>query len=169
MDHKLIISQLGKNAATFNSLFNGIDRSRYLWKPAPEKWCLLEVVCHLVDEEREDFRARVKQVLERPSEPMPSIDPVGWVTTRKYMDRDYEKSISDFLEERRSSVTWLRSLSSPPWHHVHEHPKLGSMSAERLLANWLAHDYLHFRQIASLHYGYLEATSGQDLSYAGNW
>lgn len=27
--------------------------------PAPEKWCLLEIVFHLYDEEREEFRARV--------------------------------------------------------------------------------------------------------------
>jgi hypothetical protein len=38
-----------------------------------------------------------------------------------------------------------------------------------IFANWLAHDYLHIRQILRLKYEYLKSISEEDLSYAGEW
>lgn len=139
------------------------------WKPAPDKWCLLEVVCHLADEEREDFRARVRHVLTTPGEALPPIDPQGWVQERKYISRAYNDMVEIFLEERKASVAWLQSLNQPNWANAYQHPKFGPLTAELFLANWLAHDYLHIRQILGLKHGLLRLRSTQDLSYAGEW
>ncbi|MCB9285576.1 MAG: DinB family protein [Lewinellaceae bacterium] len=169
MDHTSIINNLSENLSIFKNLLTGIPEEDVRWKPAPDKWCLLEVLCHLVDEEREDFRARVRHVLLKPTEPMPPIDPQGWVNERKYISRDYSDMLDIFLEERRSSVAWLHSLVSPPWQNTYQHPKLGPLSAELFLANWLAHDYLHIRQVLGLKFALLGMRSGQDLSYSGAW
>jgi len=74
----------------------GLTKEMYLWKPAPEKWCLLEIVCHLYDEEREDFRARTRHVLETPTDTLPPIDPQGWVGSRKYIHQDYPEVLNKF-------------------------------------------------------------------------
>lgn len=169
MDQQQIIHQLAANAAVFRSLLEGVSEAQYRWKPAPEKWCLLEVICHLCDEEREDFRARVGHVLEHPDAPMPPIDPVGWVQQRAYREQDYEQKLREFLAERRASVQWLQQLEVPAWDNVYQHPRFGAMSAFFFLRNWLAHDYLHFRQITRLKYQYLEAHSDDPLDYAGGW
>lgn len=99
MDHTFIIDKLESNAATFKSLLAGLNREEYTWKEKAEKWRLLEVVCHLYDEEREDFRARVKHTLETPDQPMPSINPPDWVTSRNYMQQDFEAKLHAFLQE----------------------------------------------------------------------
>lgn len=165
-----IIRQLERNTATFRTLLEGLPEEEYRWHPAPDKWNLLEIVCHLYDEEREDFRARVRHVLETPDRPMPSINPVGWVTQRRYPEQDYAEMVDKFLSERSASVSWLRSLKSPKWENVYHHPKLGVMSANLFLSNWLAHDYMHFRQINRLRYAYLrEELTAEPLDYAGNW
>lgn len=169
MDHTSIIHQLSENLTFFRNMLTGISDEDVRWKPAPDKWCLLEVLCHLVDEEREDFRARVRHALLKPDEALPPIDPQGWVQERKYISRDYTDTLNIFLEERRSSVAWLQSLVSPSWENAYQHPKLGPLSAELFLANWLAHDYLHIRQILGLKFGLLGLRSGQDLSYSGGW
>jgi len=164
-----IIEALEQNAAVFKELLSGLSKDAYLWKPAPEKWCLLEVICHLYDEEREDFKSRLRHVLDNNAEPLPSIDPQGWVKSRKYMERDFEQMIAEFLKERNKSIHWLRSLSNPQWDNAYQHPKFGPMSGKLFLSNWLAHDYLHFRQITGLKHGYLKMQSGEDLQYAGIW
>ncbi|MBK7410384.1 MAG: DinB family protein [Saprospirales bacterium] len=169
MDHASIIHNLSDNLAFFSQLLTGTSEEEVRWKPAPDKWCLLEVLCHLVDEEREDFRARVRHVLLKPEEVMPPIDPQSWVHERKYISRDYSDMLDIFLEERKSSVAWLQSLVSPPWTNTYQHPTLGPLSAELFLANWLAHDYLHIRQILGLKYALLGIQSKQDLRYAGGW
>jgi len=169
MNIKKITNELKRNKNVFKELLDELPEEQYLWKQNPEKWCLLEIVCHLFDEEREDFRTRTKHVLETPELPLPKIDPVGWVKERKYLEQDYSKRLSEFLFQREQSVKWLQSLNHTNWDNAFDHPKFGKMTAKMFLSNWLAHDYLHFRQITKLKFDYLKYLSGEDLTYAGNW
>ena len=165
-----IIHQLEANGKTFEGLLPGASMNEWVWRPAEKKWCLLEIACHLYDEEREDFRARLKHALENPEAPLPPIDPTGWIDSRKYMEKNYAEVVSAFLQERKQSVHWLLALQAPDWKSAHKHPKFGPMSAEMFLANWLAHDYLHIRQILRLKYQYLKQAAAEvSLTYAGDW
>ncbi|HMQ49406.1 MAG TPA: DinB family protein [Saprospiraceae bacterium] len=169
LSHFQIADQLQRNALVFQNLLSGHDDSAYLWKPAPEKWSLLEIIGHLCDEEVEDFRARVQHVLEQPNQPMPPINPTGWVEERHYAQQDVHLQLNRFLLERKKSVDWLNSLDKPKWENTYEHAQLGAISARRFLHNWLAHDYLHIRQINRYLYTYFYTLSGEDWSYAGDW
>jgi len=169
MDHKLIIEGLERNQKVFEQLFQGISREEYIWKDKSDRWCLLEIICHLYDEEREDFRKRTTHVLNTPDQQFEPIDPEGWVLKRAYMNQEYDTTLNNFLEERKVSIRWLRSLVNPQWNNISIHPEAGEMTAQQFIANWLAHDYLHFRQITMLKLDYLEYTSKEDFSYAGGW
>lgn len=164
-----IIQRLEDNAAVFKALLEPVPETQYRWKPTPEKWSLLEIICHLYDEEREDFRTRVRYVLETPELSLPPIDPVGWVSHRAYIQQDFSEKLQAFLAERKQSVQWLRSLQNPAWENINVHPQAGERSAYFFLCNWLAHDYLHVRQINRLKYEYFAAHGDTSLAYAGNW
>lgn len=157
------------NKEVFGKLLTGIDKEFYLWKPQPEKWCLLEITCHLYDEECRDFRARIRHVIQAPETPFDPIDPVGWVQAHDYLGQEYGQMVNKFLHERSQSLNWLDSLVKPQWDNECRHPQLGPMSAHRLMCNWLAHDYLHIRQINALKYLHLNSECAEDLSYAGKW
>lgn len=165
----LIITELERNKDVFRHLFQGLTKAWYTYEITPGKWNLLQILCHLHDEEKEDFRTRVNCVLHQPERPLTPIDPIEWVSSRDYAGQDYEKMLKLFLEERQSSVDWLKNLKSPKWENVHLHPKFGSMRADFFLANWLEHDYLHIRQILNVKHHYLKQISGQELNYAGEW
>ncbi|QQR86802.1 MAG: DinB family protein [Flavobacteriales bacterium] len=169
MEHSHLIDQLAGHAPLFARLFGCTHRTEHLHRAAPDKWCLLEAACHLRDEEKEDFRARVKHVLETPDQPMPKIDPQAWITERKYLEQDYTAVLNDFLAERGKSVAWLRGLHEPAWKNFYLHPKVGPITAEFLLANWVAHDLHHIRQVNAMRYAYLKASCGVGLDYAGQW
>jgi len=164
-----IIQSLERNKKVFKELLNEVPSEEYLWRQSTDKWALLEIVCHIRDEEVEDFRTRVKYVLEDPELTLPSIDPVGWVLDRKYIEQDYNTVLNSFIDERERSINWLKSLQDPKWDNSYLHPKLGPMSAKLFLSNWLAHDLLHIRQIMKLRFDYLKHISSEDLSYAGTW
>ena len=164
-----IIQRLESNHNVFQSLLNGKEPDEYQFKPDEKSWSLLEIVCHLYDEEREDFRTRVKNTLVSPHLAHPSIDPPGWVIERKYAEQNYEEKVKYFLQERKESIQWLKSLEGAPWGNIYEHPLAGKISAYDFLVNWLAHDYHHFRQINRRMYEYLKVMSGVSLAYAGDW
>lgn len=164
-----VVEQLQKNKLIFKNLFKGEDEDLFLWKQTPEKWCLLEIICHLYDEEREDFRYRTKWVIERPNEIPPPFNPIDWVTEHNYIQQDYSDMIEKFMHEREQSVEWLKSLNNVNWNNFFEHPKLEKMSAKYFLNNWLAHDYLHIRQIIKLKFDFFNKKIEGDLNYAGIW
>lgn len=167
--HTYIIKELDVNRKVFENLLELVPEEMILWKGKSNRWSLLEIVCHLHDEEKEDFGARIRSVLKNPEKEIPSINPEGWVHERNYKDQDYDEMLFKFLKQRKVSVEYLRSLKNPPWKNTYKHQSLGDLSAELFLANWLAHDHLHIRQIIKLKYDFLKEVSGQDLSYAGNW
>ncbi len=169
MDIRYLIQELSRNQQIFKELLNGATAEVYTWKPKPEKWCMLEIICHLLDEEREDFRARTQHVLEHPVAPFIPINPTGWVQERDYMRQDFEKMLKKFLQERDQSISWLHSLKNPKWDNAHMHSKFGPMTAAMFANNWVVHDYLHIRQILNLKFGYLQQATNEPLSYAGNW
>ena len=164
-----IIDELERNKLLFNNLLTEIPSEEYLWKTNTKKWCILEIICHLLDEEREDFRKRTKHILENKNEEFDPIDPVGWVQKRNYLAKDYDAVLQEFLVERNESIKWLNSLENPKWKNEHHHPTIGSMSGKLIMANWLAHDYLHLRQIIRVKFDYLKQHTKESLSYAGEW
>jgi len=167
VDHKNIITKLEKNSLIFQALLQDVPRDEYLWRYDEAKWCLLEIICHLYDEEREDFRTRLRYAIESASQQPPKIDPVRWVSERNYIKQDYDTMLNKFVEERGKSIDWLSSIPPVQWNNSFTHPSLGEVTAQFFLANWLAHDYLHIRQILRVKYRHLAVSSDEDLSYAG--
>lgn len=140
------------------------------WKPAPEHWSVLEIVCHLLDEEREDFRVRLRSTLEDPSRAWPPLDLDGVAQRRSYNVRSMTETLVAFRRERSASVAWLRSVERPDWSVAHAHPKFGPITAGDLLAAWAAHDALHARQIAKRIFGLAERDGAPNQTrYAGEW
>ena len=160
---------LAHNAERIQLLVEGVSQEQAQWKPDTDSWSILEVVNHLYDEEREDFRVRLDYILHRPGEDPPPIDPSGWVTQRRYNQRSLTQSLADFLVERRDSLVWLDSLENPDWEAGYEAP-WGTIRAGDMFAAWVAHDQLHMRQFIELQRAYLLQLAGAyDVRYAGEW
>lgn len=172
MDLAWAIAQLTRQAAAIAALVDGIDAEQARWKPAADAWSVLEVINHLYDEEREDFRRRLDLTLYQPEADWPPIDPVGWVTQRSYNTRDLDESLANFRHARGESIAWLQSLQSPDFNQSRPLRSLPGVRirAGDLLAAWVAHDVLHLRQLVELKYGYLkQQCQPYDVRYAGEW
>ena len=169
MNLDYFIERFAKNRVVFESLVRGINAEQARWKPAPDKWSMLEVINHLYDEEREDFRQRIELVLADPNQSWPPIDPRNWVISRAYNEKDLDTSLNNFFAERENSLAWLRHLPSPNWENSKKGPN-GVLSAGDLLASWLAHDFLHIRQLTRLHWQYVGAIADPyKTEYGGPW
>ena len=170
MDLNQYVAHLEASAAVIAALARGVPDEQARWKPAPEEWSVLEVINHLYDEEREDFRARLDLTLHQPDRPLPPNDPEGWVVARAYDERDLSESLERFLAERRQSVEWLRALTDPDWSIPWNNPRRPGLRAGDLLAAWAAHDLLHGRQLVELRCKWLVSHAAPyAVGYAGPW
>ena len=169
MNLDLLIQQMTDHANAVRSLAGTVSDEQAHWKPAPDSWSILEVVNHLYDEERLDFRARLDIILHHPNQPWSPIDPPGWVIERRYNEREPQGSLKNFLEERAARPARLRGLPGPDWQAAYQAP-WGPITAGDMFAAWVAHDILHLRQLVELHYAYtVRSVQPYEVRYAGEW
>lgn len=171
-----IIKRLDSTPAAVGAMCSSLSPDEAAFKPPSGAWSILEIVCHLVDEEIDDFRARLRLTQEDPAAPWPATDPEGWAIRHEYHRQDLASKLQQFADERARTIVWLRSLQSPDWQIAYNHPRIGPIRAGELLVAWAAHDALHIRQIAKRLYE-LAARDGAAMDpanpfitrYAGEW
>ena len=169
MQFKTLYRELLNSSEMIRALLVGIDQDEARIKPNAESWSILEVICHLYDEEREDFREHLDFILYRQNEEWHRIDPEGWVTERKYNEQNFNEMQKKFLAERQKSLDWLQEISVADWDTTYT-SQFGSMRAGDMFTSWVAHDNLHIRQLTELRRNKLERiTKPYDIQYAGDW
>ena len=169
MEFKTLYQELNHSTEMIRALLRGIIQEEAQIKPSAESWSILEVVCHLYDEEREDFREHLDFILHRQNEEWHQIDPQGWVAERKYNEQNLTEMQEKFFSERGKSLEWLKGLSAMDWEITYT-SQFGSMKAGEMFACWVAHDNLHVRQLTELRRNWIERmTQPYDIEYAGDW
>jgi hypothetical protein len=170
MDVARLCELLANQAVVIAGLTADIDDASARLPLKQGEWTILEVMCHLYDEEREDFRVRVIQTLTHPTISLASIDPESWVLSRGYAQRAFNEMREQFFVERQQSISALRQLGEAAWDTPLNHPRLHELTAEQVAWAWVAHDLLHIRQLTELRYAlYQRQTPPYGYGYAGDW
>ena len=149
-DPSALLSEARRELARFPVLLDamvaGLTLERWRARPASDEWAPVEIVCHLRDEEAEDFGARVRVILEGGTRFTP-IDPEGWATARRYHEADPAAALAAFREHRASSLALLTGATPARFAASGESPSGLRLSGLDLLAAWVTHDGLHLRQL----------------------
>jgi hypothetical protein len=169
MEFKQLYEELSNSTEMIRSLLADVSQEQASLKPDAGSWSTLEVVCHLYDEEREDFREHLGFILHRQHEAWHQINPQGWLTERKYNQQDFRIMKDKFFNERQESLDWLTSLANADWELSYT-TEFRTMNAGDMFAAWIAHDNLHIRQLVELRrYRIENLTNPYDIQYAGDW
>jgi hypothetical protein len=169
MEFDILYQELEHSTEMIRALLSGVEPEAARLKPNGDSWSILEVVCHLLDEEREDFREHLDFILYRQNEAWHVIDAEGWVTQRKYNEQDLTDIQQKFFAEHEKSLAWLKGLRNPDWEKTYTTP-YRTISAGEMFACWIAHDNLAIRQLVELRRMRLEnMTRPYNLDYAGDW
>jgi len=170
MDVEKLIDSLDRFGVMLPEIVRDVPTGDARWKPPDGAWSILEIVCHLADEEEFDFRPRIQSILADPARSWPPIDPERWAIERRYNEISLDDAVARFGALRRESLGWLRSLEQPDWSQAYQHPEFGPFPAGDIFAAWVAHDYLHLRQISKRLYQIAEQNAGEfSVRYAGVW
>jgi len=169
MEFNTLFHELQNSTEMIRALLLGNTQDEVRIKPNPESWSILEVICHLYDLEREDFREHLDFILHRQNEEYHVIDPQSWVTERKYNEQNFDEMQEKFFAERKKSLEWLIRLPDTNWETTYT-SQYGSVSAGEMFACWVAHDNLHIRQLVELRRVKIEnITKPYNIEYAGDW
>jgi DinB family protein len=140
--------ELARVPDALDRLLGGLDAAAWRARPAPKEWAPVEILCHLRDEETEDFGARVRVVVEGGTEFVP-IDPERWAVERRYHEADGPAVLADFRSRRAASLAFLAGVAPARLTATVTRPRAGALSGLDVLAAWVAHDRLHLAQLGS--------------------
>ncbi len=168
MDFEYLKRLMVQHAGIIRQLTEAVTPEQARWKPDAETWSMLEIVNHLYDEEREDFRAHLGVILNKSEEGWGHFNPFESVTALRYNERDLETSVQNFLAERRASLAWLEGLGTPDWEVSMPAPWGADISAGDMFASWVIHDQWHIQQLVQIRRAYVIAqVAPYDVGYAG--
>ncbi len=139
---------LARLPAILDALLADLDPALWRARPAPREWSPLEIVCHLRDEEAEDFGARLRVVLARGAA-FAAIDPERWAVERRYQEQESRAALAALAERRAASLAFLVSVEPARLTHAVPHARTGRLSGLDLLAAWVTHDRLHVAHLAA--------------------
>jgi hypothetical protein len=123
---------------------------KLLWKPAPDRWSICEVLNHLTDVENLAVGLRAKRVVEEDRPLFVDYDRDARYAAGAYANDDGERALEKFHEARKASLAWLEEMKPSDWKRKGKHPAVGEVDLTQLLSLWAFHDLSHIRQVTEL-------------------
>jgi hypothetical protein len=114
--------------------------------PAPGEWCAKEIVGHLIEAERRGFAGRIRTILVETNPRLEGWDPDEVARARKDCVRPIAELLAELAEIRPQSAALVRGLHDADLARAALHPKVGRISVNDILQEWVHHDRNHLRQ-----------------------
>ena len=126
----------------------GVPKKLLMWRPAPGKWSIHEIVCHMRDAEREGYLHRYQVILTEENPTFPDVDGDKLALERQYGRMNFREVLRDWRMARKEVVATLRKIKGGQWLRTGTHESIGSMSLEEILKRQaLGNDEAHLGQI----------------------
>ena len=118
-------------------------------RPMPTKWSAHEHACHLAVVHRL-FLDRLDQMLASPAPVITPYDPGQSDPDDLLLGMDLDESLRRYVDDRRSLVERLRTLSSDDWETTAEHGEYSHYSVFIMFRHLALHDFFHAYRIEEL-------------------
>lgn len=144
-----IIASLERGGQASLALFQGIDAARSLFRYAPDKWSIREVVLHLADAERV-FSYRAMTFARADQGPVPGFDENAWVPPAEADAQPFPALIDLFATTRAATLSLFRTLPEAAWTRTGT--ANGKVVSVRALAWVIAGHEAHHRRVLGERY-----------------
>jgi uncharacterized damage-inducible protein DinB len=125
----------------------GLDDATLRRKPAPDKWCILEMLGHLSDIEVL-YGYRLRQMLADKEPVIAPIDQDDWARNLGYLEATPAELLDAYQAARRANLRLLRRLKLADLEKGAFHPELKrKVTVAELIGMMAGHDPNHAGQI----------------------
>jgi hypothetical protein len=129
---------------------SGLSDKVLRYKPSPEKWCILEILGHLVDIEVV-YAYRLRQMLADEKPVIAPMDQDAWARHLGYMETPAPESVALYGLNRHYNLRLLRRLKPSDLEKSAYHPELkGNVTVAEMVERLAGHGSNHLAQIERL-------------------
>ena len=144
------MAALRSQAATTPRLLSGVNESRALFRNAPGKWSVKEVLGHVIDGERV-FGHRALRFAREDRTPLPGFDENTWVPAARFDSRPLADLVADYVAVRTATLALFSSFDEATL--LRRGIANGAEVSVRALAHIIAGHELHHVSLLRERYG----------------
>jgi hypothetical protein len=134
--------------ARLKAALKGVPKALLLFAPAPGKWSILEIVCHLRDMERDAYLDRYRRILAEDTPQLPDIDGDAYSLEGDYRNQKLSDALREWTRLRRESLKLLAGVKREQWERAGIHESAGRLTiADLLRRHAIGNDEAHLHQI----------------------
>jgi len=134
---------------TLRNELEPLDSAVLRWQPAPDEWCINEIIGHIIETDKNGFAGRIQSILNEDSPQLVAWDIAGTVKRRRDCERNGAELIDELAAMRRENTQFITQLTPDQLARAGTHPNVGRLQVVDLLFEWAHHDYNHVKQILS--------------------
>ncbi len=127
------LATLAATPQKLRAALKGLRKQDLTWTPAPGKWSILAIVCHLRDMERDAYLARYHRLLAEDEPHLPDLNGDELALERDYRSAKLMDVLREWRAARRESLKLLRAVKSEQWPRAGVHATAGPLTLETLL------------------------------------
>ncbi len=132
---------------TIARLIRNSDKAQLTRTPAPGKWSIRDILCHLADCEI-TFAFRLRQTIAESHHVIQPFDQEAWAS--HYSALDAHDALEAFGASRRWNMLFIRVVGPEGETKAVRHPERGEMTFRTIVETMAGHDKNHLRQIENL-------------------
>ncbi|HUQ90608.1 MAG TPA: DinB family protein [Bryobacteraceae bacterium] len=123
------------------------------WTPAPGKWSVRQIVCHIADSELVGA-ARFRAIIAEDNPTLIGFDQNAWAVRLDYKRRKFSQAIETFRRLRGENYELLKELPAETFQRTGTHSERGPLTLLDLLQTYAQHAENHARQIQGVRQEY---------------
>jgi DinB superfamily len=149
-EFKLHLDAAEKSPEKIAAAVIGVPQQVLNYKPAPDKWSVLEILAHLADTEIV-YGYRIRQILADKDPTLAPIDQDAWARQLGYNEVQVPEMIALYSLIRRANLRVLRRLRPEDLEKSGFHPEYNrQLKLAELVERMAAHGPNHLQQIQGL-------------------
>ena len=139
---------LERTPDTLEAMLGGVE-DVLVWRSAPDRWSIADVLVHLLDVEVNALGLRARRIVEEENPLLEDYDQ-GAAVSAAVKDANPYQTLEAFCAERKKTVEWLRTLDPLSLQRTGQHSAIGEISLWNHLNQWAFHDLGHIRQVLEI-------------------
>jgi len=142
MTPREIASRIDAAGTAIEAELGGMSDELASWHPSDGDWCVKEVLAHVMQSERFGFDGRIREILaaDEPSLKATAAAPQACA-------ENLEAMLAQFRAQRTRSVDLVAGLAPHDLDRGGIHERVGRLTVNDLIHEWVHHDRAHLKQI----------------------
>ncbi len=140
-----VAREIGSAATAFENELRSLADELAGWHPGPGEWCAKEVLGHVLESERTGFRGRIREILASEEPALKATGPL----TPGYCERPLKELLDELSRQRHESIELVAALTPADLTRAGVHERVGRLTVNDLIHEWVHHDRAHLKQVLS--------------------